>query len=79
MFKELEAVVLTHAIPKHGLRKGDIGAVVHRYQDGAAYEVEFVRGDGTTVAVVTLTERDLRLLADTEILHARAVVPSGDR
>jgi len=29
-------------ITKHGLTKGDIGAIVNIYNDGKAYEVEFV-------------------------------------
>ena len=45
MIRELDAVVLTHDIPEHGLKKGDVGAVVHCYADGAAWEVEFVTRD----------------------------------
>ena len=40
MVKELDTVVLTHAIKKHGLEGGDIGAVVHCYPEGTAFEVE---------------------------------------
>ena len=36
MIGELDTVVLTHDIPVHGLKKGDVGAVVHCYADGAA-------------------------------------------
>jgi hypothetical protein len=28
-FKELDTVVLTHDVPEHGLKEGDIGAIVH--------------------------------------------------
>ncbi|MBI4084848.1 MAG: DUF4926 domain-containing protein, partial [Candidatus Levybacteria bacterium] len=31
MFEELETVVLTHDIKDHGLREGDMGAVVNVY------------------------------------------------
>ena len=67
---ELEIVVLTHDVPSSGLRAGDVGAVVHRYP-AVGYEVEFVSGAGTTLAVLTLCEDDLRPLAAEEILHVR--------
>lgn len=71
MIRELETVVLTHDVPEHGLEKGDVGAVVHRYVDKGAYEVEFVTAEGKTVAVLTLTEADIRPMGSGEILHAR--------
>ncbi len=71
MVNELDMVVLTHDMDVHGLKEGDIGAVVHRYGDGSAYEVEFVTAQGKTVAVLTLKELDIRVLGEREILHAR--------
>jgi hypothetical protein len=71
MIRELDTVVLTRDVPEHGLRKGDVGAVVHRYTDREAFEVEFVTAEGKTVAVLTLTEGDIRPMASGEILHAR--------
>ncbi len=71
---ELETVVLRRDIPDVGLRTGDIGAVVHRYEAGG-YEVEFVTAGGRTVAVLTLTEADVRFPAPGEILHARRLGP----
>lgn len=71
MIHELETVVLTHDVPGQGLKEGDIGAVVHRYADGRAFEVEFVTAEGKTVAVLTLTEADIRAMRSGEILHAR--------
>jgi len=71
MIRELDTVVLTHDIPEHGLKKGDVGAVVHSYADGAAWEVEFVAAEGTTVAVLTLSAIDIRLMGNREILHVR--------
>lgn len=76
MIKELDAVVLTHDIKEHGLTAGDIGAVVHCYSDSGAYEVEFVTAEGKTIAVLTLSIGDIRLMRDREILHARAIEPS---
>jgi len=71
MIKELESVVLTRDISDRGLQKGDIGAVVHAYESDRAYEVEFVTAEGRTVAVLTLTEKDVRVMNAREILHAR--------
>lgn len=76
MIQELDSVVLTRDLAEHGLAQGDIGAVVHRYPDGAAFEVEFVTAGGQTVAVLTLTAGDVRPLRDREILHARSLEPA---
>lgn len=59
---------------EYELTKGDIGAVVHVYKGGGAFEVEFVTGEGETVAVLTLTPQDIRLMRPREILHARELV-----
>lgn len=76
MIHELDTVVLARDLKAHSLRRGDVGAVVHRYADGEAFEVEFVTGEGATVAVVTLTEDDVRPMRREEILHVRALVPA---
>ncbi len=75
MITEGDVVVLTKVLPEHTLKEGDVGAVVHVYQDGA-FEVEFVTAEGNTIAVLTLGGKDIRPFAGSEILHARAV-PSG--
>lgn len=74
MIKELDTIVLSRDIEKHGLKHGDIGAVVHVYKDNAAYEVEFVTGEGETVAVLTLTSQDIRPMGEREILHVRELL-----
>jgi hypothetical protein len=73
MIKELDTVVLTHDIEEHALQKGDIGAIVHCYADGNAFEVEFITAEGKTVAVLTLTSDDIRAMKDREILHVREI------
>lgn len=70
-FKELETVILTHDIKKHGLCKGDMGAVVNVYNNGKAAEVEFVTAAGRTVALVTLKASDVRDTKQNDILHVR--------
>ena len=50
-----------------------MGAVVHRYRGAGAFEVEFVRGDGNTIAVGTVNAKDIRPILGAEILHVRQV------
>lgn len=71
MFKELDTVVLTLGIKEKGLTKGDIGTIVHIHDQGKAFEVEFVTAEGKTVAVLTLSLKDIRSMARSEILHVR--------
>ena len=71
MIKELDTIVLSRDLADHGLIQGDIGAVVHCYRDGESFEVEFITGQGDTVAVVTLNRDDVRPMKDEEILHVR--------
>ncbi len=75
MIRELDSVVLTRDLPEYGLRAGDVGAVVHLYEAGQGFEVEFVTGEGTTIAVVTLGSEDIRRIGREEILHVRALTP----
>lgn len=74
MIKELDTVVLTRDLPQHGLKRGDIGAVVHMHPGGSSFEVEFVSGDGTTLALLTLANLDIRPISSQEILHVRELV-----
>lgn len=71
MFDELDTVVLKADIKKYDLKKGDIGTVVHVYEDDRAVEVEFTSAEGKSVAVLTLTPDDVRGMARNEILHVR--------
>ncbi len=68
--KELDTVVLRRALPDAGLEAGDVGAIVHCHSD-ASYEVEFISGEGGTVAVLTLSVADIRAIQPSEILHVR--------
>jgi len=52
-YQVLDTVVLDRDLPEHGLRKGDLGAVVEVYgPDGL--EVKFVTASGRTAALLTL-------------------------
>lgn len=71
MIHELDTVVLAHDLKEYGLTRGDVGAVVHCYVDNKAFEVEFVTGEGKTIAVATLSKSDIRPMQREEILHVR--------
>lgn len=58
-FALLDTVVLDRDLPEHGLRRGDLGAVVELYEpDGL--DVEFVLASGKTQALVELSTKDVR-------------------
>ena len=71
MIKEHDRVVLTAVLPLHHLEAGDVGTVVHVYEDGRAYEVEFFALNGRTAAVVTVEAAQVRPVTGGEITHAR--------
>lgn len=71
MIREHDTVVLVTAVPGEGLLPGDVGAVVHVYRDGQAYEVEFMTLEGKTAAVITLEASQVRPVGQREIAHAR--------
>jgi hypothetical protein len=51
--KLLDTVALLEDLPKHGLRRGEVGTVVHLFRDGA-FEVEFSDEDGQAYAELSL-------------------------
>ena len=76
MIRELETVVLLHDVAQHDLKAGDVGAVAHRYGEGKGFEVEFVTARGKALAVLTLTESDVRPVRGSETLHVRERAPA---
>lgn len=75
MFEELDTVELTHDIKEHGLEEGDMGAIVNVYNDGKAYEVEFVAPNGRTIALLTLMPSDIRAYINKEEYVSRWLDP----
>ena len=72
MYKILDTVVLNRDLPEHGLRNGDLGAIVQVYEpDGL--EVEFVTASGKTQALVTLNVSDVRPVQDSDLIAVRSV------
>lgn len=69
--KELDLVVLERDIDEYGLKRGDVGTIVHCYSDSRTFEVEFMTVDGRTIVVLTLTDADIRPLRSCEIFHVR--------
>ena len=64
--------MLRRALPEYGLVEGDVGAIVYLHSPDA-FEVEFVAGEGTTLAVTTLRSEDLRPIDAHDVLHVRSV------
>lgn len=77
MIKELDCVALATGLPDYGLAAGDVGAVVHVYEGGHSYQVEFTTFDGGTVAVAKVCADQIRHLGEKEIHHARAFEPAA--
>ena len=71
MIAELDCVALNVDLPEHGLAVDDVGAVVHVFNPGAAFMVEFTTFDGDTIALVKLSADQIRPLARNEIHHTR--------
>jgi hypothetical protein len=71
---ELDAVALTCDMPKHGLKRGDVGTAVLVHGKGAGFEVEFVGYDGHTVALLTLEHGQVRPLHAGDIPHVCELV-----
>jgi hypothetical protein len=69
-FHELDSVVLRIDMPSHGLKTGDVGAVVQVYSEDAV-EVEFVTASGRTQALVTLETASIRPVGSMDILAVR--------
>lgn len=72
MIKELDRVALTVDLPDHGLVSGDIGTVVLLH-GSQGFEVEFMALDGETIAVVSLSQDQVRAIGPGEIAQARPI------
>ena len=57
MFEEHQQIVLTTEVSGDdgtGLKRGDVGVIVHVHPDGEALVVEFMSLDGDTLAIATV-------------------------
>ena len=71
-FNTLDPVVLNEDLPAHGLKRGDIGAVVQIYTP-EDFEVEFVTGSGRTQALVSLHISQVRAVGPQDIPAVRSL------
>ena len=69
-YRVLDTIVLERDLPAHGLRRGDLGAVVE-VDEPDGLEVEFVTASGRTAALVTLNAHDVRPVADDDLVSVR--------
>lgn len=78
MIKELKEAILTKDLPEKGLKAGDVGTVVSVHEgavqgEAAGYTVEFMTLAGDTVAVAAVAADHIRPVAESDMVHARAV------
>ena len=77
-FQPLDVVVLNTDVPAHGLKRGDLGAVVDVYGPDAI-DVEFVTASGRTKALLTLKASEIREVGNDDLVAVRPTGPSPDR
>lgn len=59
-FRELDTIIMRHDVPGEDVHAGDEGAIVAVHA-GSMLDVEFVRPDGSTRALLTLPTAAVRL------------------
>lgn len=75
-YSVLDTIVLDRDLPEHGLKRGDLGAIVEIYEPDA-FEVEFVTASGRTGALLTLSAADVRQIGDTDLVAVRPFARSA--
>ena len=78
MIVKHDRIVLTADLEACGLQASDVGAVVHRYGAGEAFEVEFLLLDDTTAAAATVGADQARPVSHNDIIHARPFVAPAE-
>jgi len=62
-FKELEIVRTLIDFPEHGIKKNEVGTVVHIFHVPCeAYEIEFINNDGSTKAEFAILPEHIELV-----------------
>lgn len=61
-FELFDVIALTVDLPEENLWSGQVGTIVEIYQDGKAFEVEFVDKEGHTYGLLTLRPEQMMLL-----------------
>lgn len=73
MIHELDQIVLTADIDGSQFKAGDVGVVVHIYESGDMFEVEFFSLGGDTLDVITVSANSARPIQAMEVVHARSI------
>ena len=68
---EFDLVVLQDNTTNERLKVGDVGTILTVYNDGKAFEVEFVTLTGESVAVETLLPHQIRTVRASEVMAVR--------
>ncbi|MGC2238322.1 MAG: DUF4926 domain-containing protein [Pyrinomonadaceae bacterium] len=61
-FELFDVVALTTDLPEENLWSGQVGTIVEVYNNGEAFEVEFVDKEGHTYGLLTLRAEQLMIL-----------------
>ena len=62
MLKLLDVVALVKDIPELGLNRDQEGTILEVYQNGVAFEIDFVDDQGKTIALETIQAEYLKLI-----------------
>lgn len=65
--KLFDTVALLEDLPEENLWRGQVGAIVEVYNDGEAFEVEFVDTNGQTYGLLALRPEQVMLLCHESI------------
>ena len=68
---EYDLVVLVEEIREGRLKTGDVGTVLTVYNEGKAFDVEFVTLTGEVIAVETLLPHQIRAVRASEVMAVR--------
>ena len=68
---EFDLVVLQNDLTDGRLKAGDVGTILTVYNEGKAYEVEFVTLVGEAIAVETLLPHQIRPVRPSEVMAVR--------
>lgn len=71
---EFDLVVLQDNTANERLRAGDVGTILTVYNEGKAFEVEFVTLTGESVAVETLLPHQIRMVRPSEVMAVRDMI-----
>jgi hypothetical protein len=77
MIQELEIVTLTRDLPSAGLKAGNAGTVVAVHRGGEAYDVEFLDGEGLTLALERLRAVDIQPIRRRKGARAHWIAAEG--